>query len=100
MLSKISAYEGFINNCNFTDMKTRGIKDLYLPQRIAFHVKIILFCAVFAPLWGLFIKQQGSIFIIGTFSMMIADIEIILFISSRFFKVDEKKIRRLEETHS
>ena len=43
---------------------------------------------------------MGSIFLIGTFSMMVADIEIVLFISNRFFKVDEKKIRRLEETHT
>jgi len=39
-------------------MKTRGIKDLYLPKGIAKHVKFILFCAAFTPIWGLIIKAD------------------------------------------
>lgn len=81
-------------------MKTKGIKDLYLPKRISIHVKIFLFCALFTPLWGLFINELSIIFLIGTFSMMVADIEIILFISKKIFKIDDKKIREFEDDHS
>lgn len=81
-------------------MKTRGIKDLYLPQRISKHVKIILFCAAFTPLWGLYIKEFSSTFLIGSFCMMLADIEIILFITKRWFKIDDNKVRKFEENHT
>lgn len=80
-------------------MKTRGIKDLYLPKSISIHVKILLFCAIITPLWGLFAKVEfNSIFLIGTFLMALADIEIILFISNRIskFKIDgnQKEVTR------
>lgn len=81
-------------------MKTRGLKDLYLPEKVARHVKIILFCAIFSPLWGLYINEFNGASLIGTFCMMLADIEIILFISNRWFKVDGNKVRKFEENHS
>ncbi|HYX08323.1 MAG TPA: histidine kinase [Bacteroidales bacterium] len=81
-------------------MKTRGIKDLYLPDGIAFHVKIIILCAIFTPIWGLYMNEFSLVFLIGTFSMTVANVEIILFISRRYFRVDEVKIRKLEENYS
>jgi len=81
-------------------MKTRGIKDFYLPANVAFHVKIILGCAIFTPIWGLFVKELSYVFLIGTFCMMLADIEIILLISNRVFKIDEKRVRDFEEKHT
>jgi len=80
--------------------RSRGIKDFYLPSNIAFHVKIILGCAIFTPLWALYVKEFSSIFLIGTFCMMLADIEIILLISNRVFKIDEKRVRDFEEKHT
>ena len=38
-------------------MKTE-MKDLYLPKRISLHVKYLLFCAIFTPIWGF--DHQGS----------------------------------------
>ena len=87
-------------NYHSNSKRTRGIIDFYLPRNIAFHVKIILGCAIFTPLWGLFIKEQSNIFLIGTFFMMLADIEIILLISNRVFKIDEKRVRDFEEKHT
>ncbi len=81
-------------------MKTRGLKDLYLPMGIAKHVKILLFCAAFTLLWGLHIGAFSRGFLIGTFCMMLIDIEIVLYISKKWFRTDEKKIRKLEETHT
>lgn len=81
-------------------MKTRGIKDLYLPESIAFHAKIILFCAISTPLWGIYIDELSSVFLIGTFTMGLVDMEIILFISKRYFRIDEKKVRKFEEQHT
>lgn len=83
-----------------TSNRTRGIKDFYLPGNIAFHVKIMLGCAIFTPLWGLYVKELSSVFLIGTFCMMLADIEIILLLSNRVFKIDEKRIRDFEEKHT
>lgn len=67
-------------------MKTQGIKDLYLPKHIAKHVKMLLACAIFTPLWGLLMNiELDHIFLIGTFSMMLVDIEIISPLSVKFF---------------
>jgi len=81
-------------------MKTRGLKDLYLPKGIAKHVKIILFCAAFTPLWGLYINQFSSVFLIGNFCMMLVDIEIVLYLAKKFFYNDQDKARKFEETHT
>lgn len=81
-------------------MNSRGIEDLYLPRSVAFHVKIILLCAIFTPLWGIYIKELSGVFLVGTFSMMLMDIEIIMFISKRYFKIDEEKVRKFEENHT
>jgi len=82
-------------------MRTRGINDLYLPKNIALHVKIILFCAIFTPLWGLFIKAElNSIFLIGTFLMMLVNIEIIWLIQVKITKSGEKRYREFEDNHS
>ena len=67
-------------------MRTQGIKDLYLPKRFAKHVKMFLFCAIFTPLWGLLMNIELShIFLIGTFSIMLVDIEILRPLSVKFF---------------
>jgi two-component system LytT family sensor kinase len=81
-------------------MKTRGIKDLYLPQSISTHVKILLICAAFSPLWGLYMNQFNSGFIIGTFAMMILDLEIFYFILNRISVFGEKQTRKFEDTHT
>jgi sensor histidine kinase YesM len=67
-------------------MKTE-MKDLYLPKRISLHVKYLLFCAIFTPIWGLIIKAPlNSIFLTCTFLMMFLDIEILGFLSKKIFK--------------
>lgn len=82
-------------------MKTRGIKDLYLPQKIAFHVKLLLFCAVFTILWGFFIKNEhSSIFLIGTFSIMFFNLEIVYFLLTWFKKLNKKYGQKIIETSS
>jgi len=68
-------------------MKTRGIKDLYLPQNIARHVKYLLFCAAFTPIWGLIIKVElTKSFLIVTFLMMFVMMEILAPLSTRLFE--------------
>ncbi|MDD2559094.1 MAG: histidine kinase [Bacteroidales bacterium] len=58
-------------------MKTRGIKDLYLPQKVAFHVKLIIISLVSSVLWGFIIKAEITIgFLILMFSILIVDLEI------------------------
>ncbi len=67
-------------------MKTRGIKDLYLPQNIAIHVKYLLFCAAFTPIWGLIIKAELSkFFLLNTFLMMFVMMEILAPLAKRIF---------------
>jgi sensor histidine kinase YesM len=80
-------------------MKT-GITNLYLPKKIAFHVKIILICVLFTPIWAMYMKEFSSIFYIGTFSMAIINIELMMFVSNKFFKMDEIKIQKFEENHT
>ena len=82
-------------------MKTRGIKDLYLPQRFAFHVKLLLFCAAFTLIWGFFIKNEhSSILLIGTFSVMFFDLEIVYFLLIWFKKLNKKYGQKILETSS
>src|ERR1035437_8756254 len=81
-------------------MKTRGIKDLYLPKSISIHVKYLLICAAFTPLWGLFINEHSNIFLIGTFSMMLVDLEIIRLLTTRISKLEGKYVKKFEDTHS
>lgn len=67
-------------------MKTE-MKDLYLPKWISLHVKYLLFCTIFTPIWGLVIKAPlNSIFLTGTFLMTFAGIEILGFLSNKIFK--------------
>jgi sensor histidine kinase YesM len=81
-------------------MKTRGIKDLYLPKSISIHVKYLLICAAFTPLWGVFINEHSNIFLIGTFSMMLADLEIIRLFTNKMFKISEIHTQKFEDTHT
>ncbi|MFN2128484.1 MAG: sensor histidine kinase [Anaerolineales bacterium] len=68
-------------------MKTRGIRDLYLPGRIARHVKFILFCAAFTPIWGLTIKAElTKEFLLYTFVIMIIGMEVVYAISRKLLK--------------
>ncbi len=76
-------------------MKTLGIKDLYLPQNIAIHVKYLLFCAAFTPIWGLIIKAELSkSFLLSTFLMMFVMMEIMAPLAKRIFefKANYKRI--------
>lgn len=60
---------------------------MYLPKRIARHVKIILFCAVFAPLWGMFIKANLNwSFLVWTFLIVMTNIEILFSLSNTIFE--------------
>ena len=81
-------------------MKTRGIKDLYLPKSISIHAKILLFCAIVTLLLGLFKAELNPIFLIGTFSIMFVYIEIILFISNRISKLGKKYNRKFEDNYN
>ncbi len=69
-------------------MKTRGIKDLYLPKGIAKHVKFILFCAAFTPIWGLITRVElDKNYLLSTFIVMCIVIEIVNLISHRILKI-------------
>ena len=82
-------------------MKTRGIKDLYLPESIAIHVKYLLFCAIFTPLWGLLIKMElSNVYLIGTFSMMFVNLEIIRLLTTKMSLLGEKYTQKFEDTHT
>lgn len=39
-------------------MKTRGITDFYLPQKVALHIKILLGGLIFSTVWSFFVKQN------------------------------------------
>ena len=72
-------------------MKTRGIKDLYLPKGIASHVKNLLFCVLFTPIWGLIIKAElDKDFLLFTFLIMFTAMETIYLLSKKIFvfKID------------
>ncbi len=67
-------------------MKSRGIKDLYLPKVVASHVKNMLFCALFTPIWGLIIGAEiNRNFLLPTFLIMFVAMEVIYVISKKFF---------------
>lgn len=67
-------------------MKTRGIQDLYLPEQWARHVKYILFCVVFTPIWGVIIRVElNKSFLVATFLMMFATMEILAPLSRWIF---------------
>jgi len=73
---------------------------LYLPKSISIHVKYLLICAAFTPLWGVFINEHSNIFLIGTFSMMLADLEIIRLFTNKMFKISEIHTQKFEDTHT
>jgi hypothetical protein len=70
-------------------MKTRGIRDLYMPIRIAKHVKFLLFCAAFTPIWGLIIKAElTKNFLLYTFIIMSIGMEVVYAISRKILKLN------------
>jgi hypothetical protein len=76
-------------------MKTRGIKDFYLPQNIANHLKYLLFCAAFTPIWGLIIKVElTKTFLIATLLMMFVNMEILVPLSNRIFEFKANYTRK------
>lgn len=76
-------------------MKTRGIKDLYLPQNIAIHVKYLLFCAAFTPIWGLIIKVELSkTYLFNTFLMMLVMMEILAPLAKKNFEFEAGNTRK------
>jgi len=67
-------------------MKSRGIKDLYLPKGVALHVKFMLFCVLFSPLWGLIIGADINWrYLLPTFLIMLVDMEVIYLLSKKIF---------------
>ena len=67
-------------------MKTHGIKDLYLPKNIARHVKYLLFCAAFTPVWGLIINAElNKSFLFHTFLIVFVNMEIMAFLATKIF---------------
>jgi sensor histidine kinase YesM len=82
-------------------MKTRGIKDLYLPQNVAIHLKIVLSTFVIGLVWGLIIKVElNQAFFIFIVPILIFDLEIAYLIIVWFKKLNKKYGHRLNETSS
>ncbi|MBN2349771.1 MAG: histidine kinase [Bacteroidales bacterium] len=68
-------------------MKARELKNSYLPKSISTHIKMILFCAIFTPIWGLIIKADLSrFFLIATFLIMFVNMEILFFLANKIFE--------------
>ncbi|MDD4822852.1 MAG: histidine kinase [Bacteroidales bacterium] len=84
-------------------MKTQGLKDLYLPQLIARHVKFLLFCAAFTPIWGMIINAElNKDFLFSTFVVMLITIELVYLVSEKILKINirsgKKEITRTDIT--
>jgi hypothetical protein len=83
-------------------MKTPNLKTEIIKGKLNKHIKIILFCAVFTPLWGLVLKLTHKPdfailnfdFLFGTFFMMVADIEIIMLLSVKIFRLRDNLSRK------
>ncbi len=70
-------------------------------KSIALHVKIVLLCALFAPLWNLLmIKELNMEFLLGTFFITWADIEILLFLQFYINRLAEKWYKKSDVIHS
>ncbi len=68
-------------------MISKGSKFLNLPKGLAIHILIVLACAIFTPLWGLFINVELTFgFLISVFLIMVVDIEIMTFLIVKIFK--------------
>ncbi len=68
-------------------MKTRGIIDLYLPSRIAYHVKIVLASLLIGILFVFVL--QGKLWTEGSIHLtilMIIQLELFLWLGTRFFR--------------
>jgi two-component system LytT family sensor kinase len=74
-------------------MKTRGITDFYLPQKVALHIKILLGGLIFSTVWSFFVKQN-----IFTKQFLFSTIIIILLMEIGvwlgYFFLDIEKIKR------
>jgi len=84
-------------------MKTQGLKDLYLPKLIARHVKFLLFCAAFTPIWGMIINTElNKDFLFSTFVVMLITIELVYLVSQKILKINirsgKKEITRKDIT--
>lgn len=84
-------------------MKTHGLKDLYLPKLIARHVKFLLFCAAFTPIWGMIINTElNKDFLFSTFVVMLITIELVYLVSQKILKINirsgKKEITRKDIT--
>jgi len=67
-------------------MKTRGYIDLYLPRKLAYHVKIILASILIIIVWKLFTKSSylddGSILM---FALLVTQFELFIWLGAKFF---------------
>ncbi len=70
-------------------MKTRSIKDIFLPPRIAYHVKIVLGSLLFVLFYGMIFA--GSLWNEGSIHMLlllIIQLEFYLWLGRKFFDID------------
>ncbi len=77
-------------------MKTQGIKGLYLSGKIAKHIKFILSCALFTPIWGMIIKADlNKDFLLNTFIIMCIIIEIVYPLSNKILKTNIRSLQKV-----
>lgn len=68
-------------------MKPNQSKESHLPNKWAIHIKFLLFCAVFTPIWGLIIGVElTKSYLIATFLMMCIMMEILYPLSKKLFE--------------
>lgn len=76
-------------------MKTRGLKELSVPKNIAIHGKMLLFCLIATPMLGLILNTElNADFLVGTFSMMFIEIEILAFLAIKLLAFGEGHTRK------
>lgn len=82
-------------------MKTRGIKDLFLPANVAIHVKIVLGSFIIGLIWGLIIKAEiNQTFFISIVPILIFDLEMAYLILVWFKKLKVKYEQKINDTKS
>ena len=82
-------------------MKTRGIRDLYMPQKIAFHVKLLLFSGVFALAWAFVFKVENKTqHIIAMVSIMVFELEVFYLVLPGYQKLTKRYTQQFFDTNS
>lgn len=66
-----------------------------IPKKLSAQLAIFLFCAVFAPLWGLLIDEELTReYLVGIFLTMVIDIEIVWLLVIKIFKLGDQQSPR------